>query len=96
MIFDEGMNYKMPVTSVSDIWQLICEECKKIITQVAFDCFIANLNPISFNKGEMIIGCKEEYEKEILEQNYTEILEQSAKSAFGFEVRITFVVEEYD
>ena len=56
MIFDEGMNYKMPVTSVSDIWQLICEECKKIITQVAFDCFIANLNPISFNKGEMIIG----------------------------------------
>ncbi len=89
----EGKKYKMAVTSVSDIWQLICEECKKIITQVAFDCFIDGLKPVSFQKGEMTIACKEDYEKDILEQNYTEILEKSAKAAMGFDVKIIFVVE---
>ena len=49
----------MPVTSVSDIWNLVCEECKKIITQVAFDCFIADLKPVSFSGGELVISCKE-------------------------------------
>ena len=90
----EGKKYLMGVTSVYDIWQLICEECKKIITQVAFDCFIAELKPMSFQNGEMIIACKESFEREILEQNYTEILENSAKAAMGFPVQIIFVVEE--
>lgn len=84
----------MPVSSVIDIWNLVCEECKKIITQVAFDCFIANLKPVSFNPGELVIACKEEYEKEIIEQNYTEILSRSAKNAMGFDVKITFIVEK--
>ncbi len=84
----------MPVSSVTDIWNLICEECKKIITQVAFDCFIADLKPVSFNTGELIIACKEEYEKEIIEQNYTEILSQSAQNAMGFPVKVTFIVEK--
>ena len=93
MLIYEGKKYKMAVTSVSDIWQLICEECKKIITQVAFDCFIEELKPVSFQNGEMTIACKEDYERDILEQNYTEILEKSGKAAMGFDVKITFVVE---
>lgn len=94
MNFYEGKACRMAVTSVSDIWQLICEECKKIITQVAFDCFIKELKPVSFQSGEMIVACNEHYEREILEQNYTEILENSAKAAMGFDVKITFVVKE--
>ena len=84
----------MPVTSVSDIWNLVCEECKKIITQVAFDCFIADLKPVSFSGGELVISCKEEYERDIVAENYTEILSRSAKSAMGFDVKITFIVEK--
>ena len=84
----------MPVSSVIDIWNLVCEECLKIITQVAFDCFIADLKPISFNSGELIIACKEEYEREIVSDNYTEILAKSAKNAMGFDVKITFIVEK--
>ena len=84
----------MPVSSVIDIWNLVCEECLKIITQVAFDCFIADLKPVSFNSGELIIACKEEYEREIVSDNYTEILAKSAKNAMGFDVKITFIVEK--
>lgn len=84
----------MPVSSVIDIWNLVCEECLKIITQVAFDCFIADLKPVSFNSGELTIACKEEYEREIVADNYTEILAKSAKNAMGFDVKITFIVEK--
>ncbi len=84
----------MPVNSVEDIWELVCIECKKIISQVAFECFIEGLNPVSFNNGELTISCEQEYEKQILEQNYTSILERSATSAMGFQVKVNFVVEK--
>ena len=83
----------MPISSIEDIWGLVCEECKKIITIVAFDCFIAGLKPVAFNNGELIIACKEEYEKEIIEQNYTEILTKSVTSAMGFPAKVKFIVE---
>ena len=83
----------MSISSVEDIWSVVCEECKKIITQVAFDCFIANLKPVSFNSGELTIACKSEYEKTMIEENYTEILKKSASQALGLDITVTFVVE---
>ncbi len=84
----------MPVNSVDDIWQLVCEECKKIISQVAFGCFIEDLIPVSFSGGELVVSCEQEYAKDILEDNYTSILERSATSAMGFPVKVRFVVEK--
>lgn len=84
----------MSVSSVADIWVLVCEECKKLITQVAFDCFISGLKPIAFDSGELVLACKEEYEKGIIEQNYTEILQKSASSAMGFDVKVRIIVEQ--
>lgn len=86
----------MAVSSVADIWVLVCEECKKLITQVAFDCFISGLKPVSFDAGELVLACKEEYEKGIIEQNYTEILQKSASSAMGFNVTVRMIVEQED
>lgn len=86
----------MAVSSVADIWVLVCEECKKLITQVAFDCFISGLKPVAFEAGELVLACKEEYEKGIIEQNYTEILQKSASSAMGFNVTVRMIVEQED
>ena len=84
----------MAVTSVNDIWNLICEECKKIITSVAFDCFLGDLVPVSFSSGVLTLSCKEEYAKEIIEQNYSEILKKSGEAAMGFEVKFNITVEK--
>ncbi len=83
----------MAVTSVNDIWNLICEECKKIITQVAFDCFLGDLTPVSFSSGVLTLSCKEEYAIEIIEDNYSEILRKSGEAALGFEVKYNIIVE---
>ncbi len=84
----------MPVNSVEDIWELVCEECKKIISQVAFSCFIEELNPVSFKNGELTVSCEQEYEKQLLEENYTTILERSAENAMGFHIKVNFIVEK--
>ena len=84
----------MAVTSVNDIWNLICDECKKIITAVAFDCFLGDLTPVSFSSGILTLACKEEYAKEIIEQNYSEILRKSGEAAMGFEIKYNIIVEK--
>jgi chromosomal replication initiator protein len=104
MVYFKGLNllfssllkvvFIMPISSIEDIWSLVCEECKKIITEVAFNCFIANLKPVLFNSSELVLSCKEEYERGIIEQNYTDILQRAAKSAMGIDIKVKIVVED--
>ena len=52
--------YIMPVNSIEDIWAVICEECKKTISEFAFDCFFVKLKPVSLSGGEFYISCNDE------------------------------------
>ena len=36
----------MPIGSLNDIWSAVCSECKKTISETAFDCFLSDLKPI--------------------------------------------------
>lgn len=86
----------MPITSIEDIWVFVCEECKKIITQTAFDCFFSDLKPLSFENGEFVVSCRDEYTCGIIEQNYTNLLKDALKTVMGIDinVRITYEDEE--
>ena len=86
----------MPITSIEDIWVFVCEECKKIITQTAFDCFFSDLKPLSFENGEFVVSCRDEYTCGIIEQNYTTLLKDALKTVMGIDinVRITYEDEE--
>lgn len=84
----------MSVSSLEDIWRLVCEECKKVITQTAFDCFFENLKPVSFSGGVFVIGTNDEYTCEIIEQNYTVILKAALKSVMGIDIEVKITCEE--
>lgn len=86
----------MPIGSIDDIWFAVCEECKKTISQVAFDCFLKGLKPVSLDADDFILSINNEYMRGVVEQNYTEILENAVKAVMGIEkkVRIIFVDEE--
>ncbi|MCQ2477921.1 MAG: hypothetical protein MJ091_01705 [Clostridia bacterium] len=47
----------MPVNSLEDLWQLICEECKTKVTDVAFDMFFTRLKPVILDNGAFVISC---------------------------------------
>lgn len=84
----------MPIGSIEDIWALVCEECKKEITQTAFDCFLKDLKPISFNGGEFVISCGDEYLCGIIEENYTLLLTEAFKKVMGIDIKVKFTYDD--
>lgn len=84
----------MPINSIDDIWSAVCEECKKTISEVAFDCFLRNLKPISLDAGVFVLSIDNEYMRSVVEQNYTELLENASKKVMGIEIEVKIVFED--
>ena len=86
----------MPINSLDDIWSAVCEECKKSISEVAFDCFLKPLKPISLDAGIFILSIDNEYMRGVVEQNYTELLRSALNAVMGIDIdaRIIFEDEE--
>ncbi len=84
----------MAINSIDDIWEAVCEECKKTITEVAFNCFFKDLKPVSFNSGEFVISINNEYMRTVIEDNYTEILKNALKNVTGINVNVAIIYED--
>ena len=61
---------------LQEIWSAICDECKKSISEVAFNCFLKDLKPVFFNENEFTVSLNDEYKKGIVEQTYTELFKK--------------------
>ena len=46
----------MALIPLDEIWSAVCDELKKTISEIAFNCFLKDLVPVSFNDGEFIIS----------------------------------------
>lgn len=86
----------MPVNSLNDIWAAVCEECKNSITQVAFDCFLKDLKPVSIENGTFKLSIDNEWLKGLIEQTYTEILNNAVKKVMGIPIEIFIILENDD
>ena len=84
----------MPISSLDDIWNLVSEKCKEMITETAFNCFLKDLKPVSFNGGEFIVSCNDEYARGIVEENYSEVLKKALNGVMGIEVNVRVIYEE--
>lgn len=84
----------MPVNSIEDIWAVICEECKKTISEFAFDCFFVKLKPVALSGGEFILSSTDEYALGIIEQNYLELITRSTKAVMGIDFEIKLILED--
>ncbi len=84
----------MKVESVQDIWELVCAEMKKNLSEIAFDVWLKDLHPIELKNGEFILGIYSAYKKNIVESNYIESIHKHLKDIMGFEVAVTILVED--
>ena len=86
----------MPIQSITDIWTAVSEECKKLISEVAFNCFLKDLKPVSFADGEFIFSLNNEYMCGVVEQNYLGVLTMALKNVLGIDVipKVIFEDEE--
>ena len=84
----------MKIESASDIWELVCAELKKDISEIAFDVWLKDLHPVELKNGEFILGIYSAYKKNIVESNYIESIHKHLKDIMGFEVAVTILVED--
>ena len=84
----------MSINSIDDIWFAVCEECKKTISEVAFNCFLKDLKPVSIENAEFIISINNEYMRGIVEQNYTDVLKLAIKNVMGIEMEPKIIYED--
>ena len=84
----------MPINSLDDIWSAVCEECKKTISEVAFDCFLNPLKPVSLDAGVFVLSIDNDYMRGVVEQNYTELLNTASKAVMGIDIDVRIIFED--
>ena len=64
----------MKIESSYDIWNLVCEEIKKSVSEIAFDVWLKDLHPIELKGNEFTLAINSEYKKQIVESNYLQYI----------------------
>lgn len=84
----------MSANPLDEIWSAICEECKKSISEVAFNCFLKDLVPVFLSDGEFTISINDEYKKGVIEQTYLQKLNEAIKTVMGVQMVARIVLDE--
>lgn len=84
----------MSVNPLDEIWYAICDECKKTISEVAFNCFLKDLKPVCFNENEFTVSLNDEYKKGIIENTYTELLKKCIKTVLGISMDFKIILRD--
>ena len=84
----------MQIESLTDIWEAVCAELKKRMTEIAFNVWFKDLHPIEIRNGEIILGIYSDYKKQIIESNYMNVITPSIREIMGIDMDIKIVVED--
>ncbi len=84
----------MSENPLNQIWEAVCEECKKSISEVAFNCFLKDLKPEFLSDGEFTISINDPYKKGVVEETYSEKLNDAIKTIMGVPMVARIVLEE--
>ena len=82
----------MKINSINDVWNAVCEECKKTVSEVAFDTFFKFLKPESFDSNEFVLSAESEYLKTTVENLYKDIIGEAIRTVMGIPIKPVFVV----
>ncbi len=84
----------MAVRSHHDIWEAVCEECKKNISEIAFDTFFIYLTPESISSNEFVLSATNEYIRGMIENIYSEIINSAVEKVMGFKIPVRFIIAD--
>lgn len=78
--------------SFSEAWEVICDYCKKEITDVAYKTWISRIEPISldFDKGKATLLVPNDFHRQTLTRCYTHLLDNAFEEIFGRAFKIIF------
>ena len=81
------------VQTYKDLWNLAAEGCKDHISMVAYDTWIANMSPIGFDGSEFRFCVPNDMYRDVITQNYLEIIRRVFAENIGIEPEIRILTE---
>ncbi len=84
----------MQIESLTDIWQAVCEELKKKMTEISFNVWFKDLRLLEIRNGEMVLGIYSDYKKQIIESNYMHIIKPCIMEIMGIDMEIKIVAQD--
>ena len=84
----------MPNNPLDEIWVAICDECKKSISDVAFNCFLKDLKPVFVGENEFVVSINDEYKKGIVEQTYNDLYTNAIKNVMGVAMEFKVIMRD--
>ncbi len=80
------------MTSFNDVWNLVCDYClnNKLITDVGFNTWFDTVKPIKLVNNHAILSVKDDFKKNIIDENYMTIIETAFAAILGFKVQVEF------
>lgn len=77
-----------------DTWNVICDYCKKQMTDIAYNTWISKIEPkgLDFDKKKAVLLVPNDFHKQTLERCYKLLLEEAFKAVFDTDIKIEFCV----
>ena len=82
--------------SFSEAWNLICDYCKKQITEVAYTTWISRIEPVDLNfaEGTATLMVPNDFHRQTLNRCYTTLLDDAFEQVFGAGIQIKLCTPE--
>jgi chromosomal replication initiator protein len=77
------------------VWTLALDQLQLKMTKSAFNSWLRQSHPLSYEPGKMLVAVQNDYAKEWLENRWAGMIERVLADIIGESVRIEFTVERH-
>ena len=77
--------------SFAEIWQVVQEELKNSVTEVAYKVWLSPLEFKGFKDGKIYLSITE-FKRKIIIDKFSYLIDSTLESVFGFPVEVEYVV----
>ena len=84
--------------SFNEAWEIICEYCRKHISDVAYKTWISKIEPVKldFTQGKAVLMVPTDFNRQTLIRGYMKLLNDGFESVFGPGINIIFTIPDED
>ncbi len=92
----EQRNGAQVMDSFSDLFSYVCRYCRSQISEVAYNLWINDIKPLSFDGKTAYLFVETEFKKSIVEEKYLGLLKEAFENVLGFEADVILTYVDND
>ncbi len=80
--------------SFEQLFTIVCEYCKQKVSEIAYTLWIKDIVPDRMDGSTAYLKVKNKFKKNIVEQNYADLLKEAFAAIMGFPIDICVICDE--